>query len=307
MDGAGGLALAFEVSPLVVGLTVVAFGTSAPELFVSLLAALRGQPGISLGNVLGSNVINLALVLGLSVLIRPVATGATIARVDLPVMLLSYVLVVGAAITPTVSVGWWLQGNIGPVEGAIMLGVLAVYLRALYRRPGAARSELLDHETDPDTARARPVWKDLVLVLVGIIALALGAEGLVRGASWLAVELFGASERFVGIAIVALGTSLPELVTTIVSLVRGETDISVGNLVGSNIFNGLMVAGTTSLVRPLEIGLTDYRLDVGVMIAVSLLVTGAALLHGRLSRLLGATLLTAYLGYLIYLGQTMTA
>mgnify|MGYP001253505727 CR=1 FL=1 len=304
--GAGGIALNLNISPLVVGLTVVAFGTSAPELFVSVLSAVRGQMGISVGNVIGSNVINIALVLGIAGVVRPTVVDRTVVRFDVPVMLLTYVLFALVALqfgaTPP-----WIGGTIRRWEGAVLVAVLVAYVALLYRRSrwGEGPPPLAD-EIEEEDVRSRPIWLDVVLVLAGAGMLAGGAELLVRGASWLAVNVFGASERFVGIAIVALGTSLPELFTTLVSLAKGEMDISVGNLVGSNIFNSLMVLGTTALILPIRVGQTDFSVDFLFMVGTSLLLMTALWRRRKVTRMAGASLILVYVVYVAYLAATRT-
>ncbi len=306
VQGAASLALKFNISQMVVGLTVVAFGTSAPELFVSLLSAVQGKMGISIGNVLGSNVINIALVLGIAAIVRPTVVGRDTVRIDGPVMLLTYAVFILVAADMS-GVNFWTGGTIERWEGSLMVAALGTYIFLRYRRSRSAGASIpvADEIPDEDVIQ-RPVILDVVMVVLGTALLAGGAELLVRGAAWLAVQLLGASERFVGIAIVALGTSLPELVTTIVSLGRGEMDISVGNLIGSNIFNTLMVLGATSIVLPIAVGTTDFAVDFMFMVGTSAILMGALAAWRKASRPMGALLLISYASYVVYLAATRT-
>ena len=306
VKGASGIALHLSISPLVIGLTVVAFGTSAPELFVSVLSAIQGKMGVSLGNVLGSNVINIALILGIAAVARPMEVNQAVIRFDGPFMLVTYALVaLGMANFGGGPV--WLGGTILRWEGLVLATVLVVYVILLHRRsnrPGATPPAVVAGPAEADAAR--PLWLDGTFVVVGIAFLAVGAEILVRGASTLATEVFGASERFVGIAIVAFGTSLPELFTTIAGMSRGEMDISVGNIVGSNIFNSLMVLGTTALIRPIQVGQTDFRGDFAFMVGVTVLLLLFLLARKKVPRWGGVLFLGIYGVYFVFLMATRT-
>lgn len=308
VSGAGGIAQQLRVAPLVIGLTVVAFGTSAPELFVSTISAWQGRMGVSIGNVLGSNVINIALILGLAAVILPAAVHRAVIVFDTPVMLATYVVLVGVALDLGAERPW-LGGRVGRVEGAVLVLLLVVYVVALYRRAQFDRevAQELDAESAEVLRGVRPIPVLALMVVVGVAALAFGADVLVKGASWLAVNVFGAGERFVGITVVAFGTSLPELFTSITSLLRREMDISVGNIIGSNIFNSLMVIGGTALVRPIEIGITDYRTDFAVMVLVALVLYGFLLGKRRVPRYGGVVLLALYVGYVGVLVATRGA
>ena len=304
--GASGVAARLKIPSLVIGLTVVAFGTSAPELFASLISAWQGKMGISVGNVLGSNVINIALVLGVSALFMTAPVHIGVIRFDVPVMFLTYgLLLLGA---------WnfgnnppWIGGVITTIEGIILVVILFLYVVRLYRRAmrGVADAAVIAPvEVDPEEAAAKPLGLLLGGIVMGIAALAGGAQLLVEGASWLAVNLFGAGERFVGIAIVALGTSLPELFTNIASLIKKEMDITIGNIIGSNIFNTLMVIGATSIVRNIEIGFTDFSLDYLMMVLVSVILLVSLIRRRHLSKFGGVVLLAVYVGYVAFLIQT---
>ncbi len=304
--GAAGIAARLKTPTIVIGLTVVAFGTSAPELFASVVSAWQGRMGVSIGNVLGSNVINIALVLGLSSLFLVAPVNPGVIKFDVPFMFVTYLLLL--------LVAWdfggqrpWTEGTITTLEGVVLIVVLLLYVAQLYRRatrgsvdPGAIEPS----EVDPEEVAGKPVWMLILYILSGIAALAGGAQLLVEGASWLAVNQFGAGERFVGIAIVALGTSLPELFTNIASVIKRETDISIGNIIGSNIFNGLMVIGGTTVVRNIEVGSTDFSVDFLMMILVSAVLMIQLITRRHLSRGGGILLLLLYAGHVAYLVQT---
>lgn len=308
VGGAGGIALNLRIPPLIVGLTVVAFGTSAPELFVSVLSAVRGKMGISLGNVVGSNVINIALILGIAALARPADVDRSVIAIDTPVMFGTYVVFAVTAISWS-SGAFWIGGTIGRLEGTVMIAILFLYVYTLYRRSRAEREERVAvvGSTPSDQDAGRALWLDGVLVVLGVALLSVGAEAMVRGASWLATHVFGASERFIGIAIVAFGTSLPELFTTIASIIKGEMDISVGNIIGSNIFNSLMVLGATSVIRPIVVGTTDFSLDFGIMVGIGLVLYLFLLANKRVPRWGGGLFVLVYLGYVALLTATRSA
>lgn len=307
--GAAGIAARLKMPTIVIGLTVVAFGTSAPELFASLISAWQGRMGVSIGNVLGSNVINIALVLGLSSLFLVAPVNPGVIRFDVPFMFVTYALL----LLVTWNFGGprpWIGGTITTVEGILLVVILVVYVLRLYRRAvkGVVEPAALEpSEVDPEAVATKPLGLLLLLVAIGIAALAGGAQLLVEGATWLAVNLFGAGERFVGIAIVALGTSLPELFTNIASVIKREMDISIGNIIGSNIFNSLMVIGGTSIARNIRVGETDFAMDYLMMVLVSVVLMVALLRRRALSKGGGALLLVLYLAYIVFLVQTRGA
>ena len=284
--GAAALALRFGLPPLAVGLTVVAFGTSAPELAVSVEAALAGAGGLAIGNVLGSNVANVGLILGLAALVRAAPVEPALLRRDVPAMLAASI-VLGALL---------LDGRLGRVDGALLLIGLGLYLRLTLRR-----------SADADPADAEPAervvfgWRTGLLTLGGLGALVVGADALIGGATDIAAEL-GVPETVVGLTLVAVGTSLPELATSLVAAVRGESGLAVGNVVGSNILNVLGVLGVSALVAPLvasPAGL-DATLAAAAAVVGSAALAGALMWTGRrVERWEGAVLLAAYGGYLI--------
>lgn len=307
VKGAGGMALHFKIAPIVVGLTVVAFGTSAPELFVSLFSALQGYTEISLGNVVGSNIINIALILGISSIIVTIPVGQGIVLRDIPLMFFSYLILFAAALPmfwETLAPG---EGRIFRIEGLLMIAALVAYVLFLYmysRQHEDEVSELVEMDEISEEDVNRPVPIMLLEIAGGIAALGFGSDFLIDGASWMARNLFGASDRFIGITIVAFGTSLPELVTSVIAASKKQMDISVGNIVGSNIFNSLMVLGATSLVTPLSIYAAGFTVDILAMILISLLLFLVLLWRRKLERWSGFLFLISYGGYFIYLLQS---
>lgn len=307
VKGAGGMALRFKIAPIVVGLTVVAFGTSAPELFVSLFSALQGYTEISLGNVVGSNIINIALILGISSVIVAIPVGQGIIRRDIPLMFFSYLILFSTALPmlwEDLAPG---EGRIFRIEGLLMIAALIAYVLFLYlysKQHEEEVSELVEMDEISEEDINRPVPLMLLEIVGGIAALGFGSDFLIDGASWMARNLFGASDRFIGITIVAFGTSLPELVTSVIAASKKQMDISVGNIVGSNIFNSLMVLGATALVTPLSIYAAGFTFDILAMILISLLLFFILLWRRRLERWSGVLFLLSYAGYFIYLLQS---
>ena len=284
--GASGLALGFGISPIVVGLTVVAFGTSSPELAVSLGATLDGNPDVAIGNVVGSNIYNILLVLGLATLIRPLIVRQQLIRFDVP-------LVIG------VSVLLWLlvlDGSLSRLEGGLLFSLLVAYVVISIRsgrRESASVSEEYREALEPK-ARGRSRVKDLVLFAAGLAALVIGANMLVSGATDLARSL-GVSELILGLTVVAVGTSMPELVTSVVAALRGQRDLAVGNVVGSNIFNILGVLGLTAMLAPggVPVASSAIAFDIPVMTAVAVACL-PLLFTGRILRRWEGALFVAY-------------
>ncbi|SCY54076.1 calcium/sodium antiporter [Paracoccus tibetensis] len=278
--GSVGIARRLAIPPLIIGLTVVGFGTSTPELLVSVDAALRGSPDIAIGNVVGSNIGNILLIVGLSALVWPIAvSGGTLKR-DTAVMVAAAV-----ALVPL----FWL-GTVGPSAGALLVTCLVGYLIWAYRQPGAEAPDELQ-------APLPPLWRSLIWVAVGLVALMLGARFLVDSAVTIA-RGHGISEAFIGLTIVAIGTSLPELATSLVAAFRRQSEIAIGNIVGSNIFNVLGILGATALIAPVPVAGRFLALDLPVMIAASALLTGMLLLRPRIGRGSGVMLLLGYAAYL---------
>jgi len=281
--GSVDLALKARISPLVVGLTVVSIGTSAPELLVSVLAALKGAPDIAIGNVVGSNIANITLVLGAAVVVFPVAVERDVLRLHWPVMLAASLLL--AVLLRDHVLGRW--------EGGLLLMLAVAYVVASVRFARRA------WEPSGTVVPARRVPAALLLVLAGVVAAGVGADLFVRGAGGLARTL-GASEQLIGLTVVAVGTSLPELITSLVAAFRKQPDISLGNLIGSNIFNILGILGVTALVHPVPVVPGAYDMDMLVMVGVVLLLWPMMRWGGRLGRAKGGLFLAVYAGYLAY-------
>jgi cation:H+ antiporter len=286
----GAVALAFRagMTPLVVGLTVVAAGTSTPEMVVSVLSTLRGQGAIAIGNVVGSNVCNILLIAGTAALIRPMTVQHTVVRREIPIMI-GVSLLTGALL-------WWQQGLVRP-EAALLVVLLVASTVWSIR---AARQEGISSPTGEVAAGPqRSVGVSLLLLGVGLALLVVGADRFVTGAVDLA-RTFGLSEAVIGLTVVAIGTSLPELATSVVAALKGESDIALGNVVGSNIFNLLGILGVTGLVQPLLLP-PGSGLDLLVMIATAMLVLPLARSGLRLHRWEGAVLLGLYGVYVAWL------
>ena len=276
------LASKLNVSPFLIGVTVVSFGTSAPELIVSLNAAIQGNTGIAIGNVIGSNIANLGLVLGLTAVIKPMLFESKSYRLSWWVMLLSALMFIGFAY----------DGVLDRTDGMFFIAGLLVFitLTIRYRESGF---------TDEDTGEAVKSKMIPVYFLLGAAGLYFGSELLVDNAVVIAKSL-GVSEFIIGITIVALGTSLPEFVTSIMAIIKGQTSISIGNLIGSNIFNVFAVLGITSIVQPMIANSFLFRFDLPVMFGISLLIGVFLFWSKKLSRVEGAILFSAYLFYVLY-------
>lgn len=298
IKGASRMAAALGISPLVIGLTVVAFGTSSPELAVSIKSAFTGQAALALGNVIGSNIFNILLILGLSALIVPLVVSQQLVRLDVPVMIILSVLVLLLA----------LDGNIGRLDGLFLIIGLAVYLIFLFHASRKETTAAQQETATPSAAPGRRSWlRNLVLACGGLAMLVLGSRWLVASAVIFA-EYLGVSELIIGLTIVAAGTSLPEVVTSVVAARRGERDIAVGNVVGSNILNIVAVLGITALIAPHGIAVAPsvIRFDIPVMIAVAFACLPIFFTDGVISRLEGMLLLGYYIVYTLYLALDAT-
>ena len=293
--GASRLAIAAGISPLVVGLTVVAFGTSSPELAVTVGSAYSGQADVALGNVVGSNIFNVLFILGISALIAPLVVAHQLVRLDVPVM-------VGASLLMLILA---LDGRIGRLDGLLLFAGIVAYTVFLIRqsRWETATAQALPGAEPEDDARERTSWPlNLGLIALGLALLVLGAQWLVEAAVTTATTL-GVSELVIGLTIVAAGTSLPEVATSVLASIRGERDIAVGNVVGSNIFNLLAVLGLGSIVAPAGIPVSSGALtfDIPVMIAVAIATLPIFFTGYTIARWEGAVFLLYYLAYTGYL------
>ena len=298
--GASALATLLRISPLVIGLTVVSFGTSAPELAVSVQAAYAGNTDLAVGNLVGSNIANVLLILGLAALIAPLSVSSKLVRFDVP-------LVVGASFL-LLLLG--LDGAVGMWEGVLLLGLLGVY-SAWTGRQGRAEYEatqVSSGEAAPTaTPRRRGTLWHLALVVLGLVLLGLGARWLVDGAVAVA-RLLGVQELVIGLTVVAIGTSLPELVTTLLATLRGERELAVGNIVGSNLFNILGVLGLASILAPEGIPVSEaaLSLDIPIMIATAVACLPIFFTGHQIARWEGGLFFFYYLAYMTYLVMDAT-
>jgi cation:H+ antiporter len=277
---AASLASRLGVSPLVIGLTVVAFGTSAPELAATLVSSLQGAPDIGIGNVVGSNVANVGLILGLSAIVASIAANEAFLRRDLPIAIAAMVVLVPLT----------LDGMLGRWDGLALLTLLAAYLAYLMRSDGAAlKSEA------PEEASG-PLWRTVGGALLGLGLLLGGAEATVRGAVDIATAL-GVPERVIGLTLVAFGTSLPELASAVAAAARRQGDMILGNIAGSNIFNVLAVLGVASSATRLPASLAAIGPDLAVAVAFSVVLLATMAWRAQLGRAAGVVLFGGYLAY----------
>ena len=295
--GAVGLAQKLGISSLVIGLTVVAMGTSAPEVAASIAGVLRKTDGgdLAIGNIFGSNIANLALVGGLVALIQPLRVQRKTLFREIPVM-----LAVALLLWPLLH-----DSNLSRPEAVILLAIFAalIILTVYAARREARQPEHPSENLEPDTKYdVRNMKKAILFVVIGLVGLALGAKMSVEGAVFIGIRI-GLSERVIALTVIAFGTSLPELVTCVVAALKGHHDISVGNLVGSNIFNTLLVTGAAGVVRPFDIGpRLAGGLDYWIMVVISVAFAGAIIISKRvIGRVCGILMVCVYVGYIIYL------
>ncbi len=315
VDGSAGIAAKCKIPTLVIGLTIVAFGTSAPELCVSVTSAIQHSTDISIGNVVGSNICNILLILGVAALFHPLPVQKNSLVLDLPVLLIASALLIGLGIWGG-ALQWW--------DGLIFIAVFSVYMVVLVR--GALKEQKKAKELEKSVPQGeitqeeekkpkgkigqwfdkmeQKTWFLILLSLVGLAMVVGGGTLLVDAAKYLARH-FGVSERIIGLTVVAIGTSLPELVTSVVAAFKGETDIAVGNVIGSNIFNILLVAGASSLFYPLTFttaGTASNLIDACVALGAAVLLYILALFKGhKLGRVAGGIMLASFIGYYVYL------
>jgi cation:H+ antiporter len=293
--GASRLAQAFGVSPLVIGLTVVAFGTSAPELAVSAFASYQGNADIALGNVVGSNIFNVLIILGISAVVMPLVVHTQLIRLDVPLMIAVSGLVYLLALDGTIS---RLEG-IGLFVGIILYTWLLIYLSRRETKEAQAEFSSNSPEIAP---RKFGLWIDLFIIVAGLAALMVGSKFLIDSSTKIALAL-GISELIIGLTIVAAGTSLPELATSVVAAYRGQRDIAVGNVVGSNIFNILSVLGVSAILgqQGVAVSATALNFDIPVMIAVAVMCFPVFYTGYIISRGNGVLFLAYYVAYVTYL------
>jgi cation:H+ antiporter len=283
VDGASRLALRLGMSPMVVGLVVVGFGTSMPEFAVSVRAAVVGSAGLSVGNAVGSNIMNLLLVLGVAAVLKPIAVigGQRVLRRDLIFGLLPAVVIMAAA---------W-DGRISRPSAIVLLVVFFTFIAVALRQAQA--------DTSRTVVRKGSVWRYAGLTLLGIIVLVIGSELMVRGGIELATR-FGVSNAVIGLTLVAFGTSLPELATSVTAALKGESEISIGNVLGSNIFNLGLVVGTAFTIRPATVPAFVIRQDLPFLMLATFIVGAIVVRDGRISRAEGAMMLVLVSAYVVF-------
>lgn len=294
-DGAAAIARNFGISPLIVGLTIVAMGSSAPEIVVSLNAALNDTPGLAIGNAIGSNIANVGMVLGIAAIVVPLKVQSDMLKREIPVlfgvMILAFVVMV--------------DGQLGYADGLILLISLAAYIAWLTRAAIRNRNkdDLMLEELIEELPDKMPNWKAILWVVVGLILLQISSRLLVNGATNIAIE-FGVSDFLIGVTIVAVGTSLPELAASITGVLKGEHELAIGNVIGSNIFNLLAVLGVPALITYVdvkyEILMIDYAFMFGLIVAVCFMSWGRQGKPGEINRLEGTILLALFVGYQFY-------
>lgn len=292
--GASRMAVVVKISPLIIGLTVVAFGTSSPELAVSIFAALRGEPDIVMGNVIGSNIFNIMFILGISSIITPLAITKQLIRLDVPIMIIASVAIMLMG----------LSGRIGTTEGAVLFsGIIAYVLFLIIKgRNGAGQNPASEKASDKQSAKATSLAFLIIPIISGLAMLVAGSKLLVDGAVSIS-ELLGIDKLVIALTVVAVGTSLPELATSVMASIHGERDIAVGNVVGSNIFNLLAIIGLSAMISPNGITVSHHALsfDMPIMTAVAIACLPIFYTKNEISRWEGVMFLLYYLIYITFL------
>ena len=286
VDGSAGIADRFGVPQLVIGLTIVAMGTSAPEAAVSITAALKGNADITIGNVVGSNILNIVMILGITSAIVAVAVAKSTIRIEIPYMIVITLLLLGLGCT----------GNVVTFgEGIVLWIFFIIYLVYLFRMAKNNKEQVAKEENQ------KPLWRLLIAAVVGLVLVVWGSDVTVDAATAIA-EKMGMSQRFIGLTIVALGTSLPELFTSVSAAIKGKADIAIGNIVGSNIFNILFVVGTTALITPV-VFTPNFVIDTAIAVAVGVLLLICVWKKEKLVRPAGIVMVGCYAAYFVYLLQ----
>lgn len=293
-DGASAIAKRFGISDLVIGLTVVAFGTSAPELSISLISALGGSSGMAIGNVVGSNIFNILVIIGITALVSPIKIQKSIMTNEIPLVILASIAIMA------IGSSLWLDGSepiVSRIDGILLLLFFIIFMRYTFSQAKNASPE------DPATPslKAIPVWLSIVYVLGGLAALVYGGDIFVDSASSLALAM-GISETVIGLTIVAAGTSMPELATSVTAAIKGKTEIAIGNVIGSNIFNIFAILGITATICPLPfqgIGMVDMFTLVGS--AFIFWLTGWVIKERTITRTEGAFMVACFIAYTAFL------
>ncbi len=293
VDGAVGIARRFGISPLIIGLTIVAMGTSAPEVAASITAAVKGLGDVAIGNVYGSNIANLAFIGGVCAMISPITVRAGMLRKELPVMLVSALLLL-----PALAVDSYLGRN-ESITLLILFGGLVAYTVYVGLQQAKISPEESEHAEEHLNKKQAPLMTNIIYVVIGLAALAFGAKLALKGAVDLG-KMFGLSDAVIGLTIMAIGTSLPELATCVTATRKGHDDLSIGNLVGSNVFNTLLVVGAAGTINPFQVSARLIGTDYWVMIAVSVLFIAMAFFKKAITRTSGIILTSVYVIYMIY-------
>lgn len=292
VDGAAGVADRFGIPQIIIGLTIVAFGTSAPEAAVSITSALKGSAELAVGNVLGSNILNVLIILGLTAVIRPVKMQTQTYKYELPFVMFSTVLV---------AVLGYVGGSISFFDGIILWVFMILFLVYLFQSAKKGKTDLVEMPDDNgEVAKPKPVWLLILFIILGGAMIVLGSNFTVDSASFIAKK-FGMTDRLIGLTIVAFGTSLPELVTSVIAARKGNSDIAIGNIVGSNIFNILFILGTTALITNIPYAM-NFNFD--AVIALAALIILFVLVSNKektLKRWGGALMLASYAAYFSYI------
>ncbi|MDX1668355.1 MAG: calcium/sodium antiporter, partial [Limnobacter sp.] len=302
VDGASGTSRHLGISPLIVGMIVVGFGTSAPEMLVSVLSAFQGSPGLAIGNALGSNISNIGLILGVTALISPIAVQSGLLRKEMPILLLISIMIAALAA----------DLNISRVDGLLMLFSFLLITVWLVKQSMGSREDVLSMEAEQlaQLGDLPPLKSSVIRLLAGLVLLILSSKFLVDSAVFLAQSL-GISDLVIGLTVVAVGTSLPELASSLAAVRRNEHDMALGNVIGSNLFNSLVAIGAAGSIAPFVVNAGEALRDFGVVLALTVLLyvfcVGIKGRQGRINRLEGGVLLTAYVGYMAYLLITTTS
>ena len=297
VEGSAATAGYFGMPPLLIGMVVVGFGTSAPEMVVSALSATQGNPGLALGNAYGSNITNIALILGITALISPISVHSQVMRKELPIL---------ATVTALAAWQVW-DGELTFVDALVLLGVFLLLLAWSIRQGMTQKADALGGEIAEEMSyRAMPLRNAMLWLIVGLLLLIVSSRILVWGAVELALG-FGVSDLITGLTIVAVGTSLPELASSVIAARKGEHDIALGNILGSNLFNTLAVVGIAGTISPMVVAPEVFYRDIAVMAALtlSLFILGYGFRGpGRINRLEGGLLLACFVSYTVYLIST---
>ncbi|HDL5400065.1 TPA: calcium/sodium antiporter [Mannheimia haemolytica] len=301
VEGAASTARHFGMTPLLIGIVVIGFGTSAPEMLVSASSALSGSPGIALGNAYGSNITNIALILGLTAIIKPLSVNSDVLKKELPILL---------AVT-LLSAYLVYDANVTQLDAIILLAVFFVYMAWTIITAMKSKNDALSLDVDAELTNSAKMGlgKSILWLIIGLVSLVISSQFLVWGAVEVA-KFFGVSDLVIGLTIVAVGTSLPELASSIAAARKGEVDLALGNIIGSNLFNTLAVVGIAGAIEPMQVSVEVFSRDVLMMSALTFLlfIFGINLYRrtegGRINRLEGLLLFAAYVGYNFYLFKT---